>query len=82
MKDRILSINPSAEVVTHCCFFLPENQDTFPFDQYNYVVDAVDTMAAKVALVMKAHAHGVPILCSMGAGNKLDGSRFRICDLF
>lgn len=82
MKERILEINPDAEVTVHKCFFLPENADTFPFEEYDYVVDAVDTVTAKIALVMKSQEAGVPIISSMGAGNKLDASAFRVADIY
>lgn len=82
MKDRILEINPQADVRLHQCFFLPENSDEFPFEEYDYVVDAVDTVTAKIELVMKAQAMNVPIISSMGAGNKLDGSMFRVADIY
>lgn len=82
MKERILEINPDAVVQTHTCFFLPENADTFPFEEYDYIVDAVDTVTAKIALVMKAQEKQVPIISSMGAGNKLDGSAFRVADIY
>lgn len=82
MKERILEINPDADVRTYKCFFLPENADEFPFEEYDYVVDAVDTVTAKIELVMKAQAKNVPIISSMGAGNKLDGSQFRVADIY
>ena len=82
MRDRILEINPQADVRLHQCFFLPENSDEFPFEEYDYVVDAVDTVTAKIELVMKAQAMNVPIISSMGAGNKLDGSMFRVADIY
>ena len=82
MKERILEINPDATVNTHQCFFLPENADEFPFEEYDYVVDAVDTVTAKIELVMKCREKGVPIISSMGAGNKLDGSAFRVADIY
>ena len=82
MRQRILDINPEARVTVRRCFFLPENQDSFPFTTYDYVVDAVDTVAAKVALAVKCREAGVPLIASMGAGNRLDGSRFRVTDLF
>ena len=82
MKERILDINPEADVRIHKCFFLPENADSFPFAEYDYVVDAVDTVTAKITLVMKAQEHQVPVISSMGAGNKLDGSLFRVADLY
>ena len=77
MKERILDINPDADVRIHQCFFLPENADDFPFEE-----DAVDTVTAKIALVMKAKELNVPIISSMGAGNKLDGSQFKVADIY
>ena len=63
-------------------FFLPENADDFPFEEYDYIVDAVDTVTAKISLVMKAKEKGVPIISSMGAGNKLDASQFKVADIY
>ena len=82
MRDRILEINPDAKVNVHKCFFLPENAEEFPFDEYDYIVDAVDTVTAKIALVMKAQEMQIPIISSMGAGNKLDGSQFKVADIY
>lgn len=82
MRERILEINPEAEVRIHDCFFLPENADAFPFEDYDYVVDAVDTVTAKIALVMRAQEKNVPIISSMGAGNKLDATAFRVADIY
>ena len=82
MKERMLDINPDIEVNVHKCFFLPENAEEFPFAQYDYVVDAVDTVTAKISLVMKAQEMDIPIISSMGAGNKLDGSQFRVADIY
>lgn len=82
MKERILEINPNAVVHTHQCFFLPENSDSFDFSGYSYVVDAVDTVTAKIALVMKAQEAGVPIISSMGAGNKLNPAAFEVTDIY
>ena len=82
MEERIHDINPDVSVVTHRCFFLPENADDFPFAEYDYVVDAVDTVTAKIELVMKCQSMGVPIISSMGAGNKLDASAFRVTDIY
>ncbi|MCM1145132.1 MAG: tRNA threonylcarbamoyladenosine dehydratase [Lachnoclostridium sp.] len=82
MKERILDINPEAGVITYNCFFLPENADEFPFDEYDYIVDAVDTVTAKIELVMKAQEKNIPIISSMGAGNKLDGSQFKVADIY
>ena len=82
MKERMLEINPDVNVRIHKCFFLPENADEFPFEDYDYIVDAVDTVTAKLELVMKAKEKGVPIISSMGAGNKVDPTAFRVADIF
>ena len=82
MKERMEDINPDVDVRTYKCFFLPENQDDFPFAEYDYVVDAVDTVTAKIALVMKCQEAGVPIISSMGAGNKLEASAFKVADIY
>jgi len=82
MKNRILDINPEAVVNTYECFFLPETAADFPFDQYDYVVDAIDTVTAKIELVMQCQKAGVPIISSMGAGNKLDPTQFRVADIY
>ena len=82
MQERILDINPEADVRVHKCFFLPENAADFPFEEYDYVVDAVDTVTAKIALVMTAQEKNVPVISSMGAGNKLDASQFRVADIY
>ena len=82
MKERMLDINPDVQVETYKCFFLPENADDFPFAEYDYVVDVVDTVTAKIELVMKCQSMGVPIISSMGAGNKLDASAFQVADIY
>lgn len=82
MRDRMLDINPKVDVTIHQCFFLPENSDDFAFEDYDYVVDAVDTVTAKIELIMKCKEAGVPIISSMGAGNKLDASAFRVADIY
>ena len=82
MRERILDINPEAEVRAYRCFYLPETKDEFDFSQYDYVVDAVDTVTAKLQLVMEAQAAGVPIISSMGAGNKLDPAAFQVADIY
>ena len=82
MKERILDINPKVEVNVHKCFYLPETKDEFDFTQYDYVVDAVDTVTAKIQLVMEAKEAGVPIISSMGAGNKLDPTAFQVADIY
>lgn len=82
MKERMLEINPDVNVRVYKCFFLPDNADIFPFEEYDYIVDAVDTVTAKIELVLKAHSANTPIISAMGAGNKLDPSRFRIADIY
>lgn len=82
MKERILDINPEAEVEVRECFFLPETAEEFDFTEYSYVVDAVDTVTAKLELVMRAREAGVPVISSMGAGNKLDPTRFEVADIY
>ena len=80
-EARIHSINPDCRVTVHRIFFLPETRDQFEFSDYNYVVDAIDTVAGKLALVETAKAAGTPIICAMGAGNKLDPTAFRVADI-
>lgn len=82
MRDRILEINPKADVRIHKCFYLPKNAADFDFNEYDYVVDAVDTVTAKIELIMRAKESGTPIISSMGAGNKLDASAFRVADIY
>ena len=81
MKERILDINPEAEVRTYKCFYLPETRDLFDFSQYDYVVDAVDTVTAKIQLIVQAKERNVPIICSMGAGNKVVPTAFEVADI-
>lgn len=82
MKERILDINPNAMVTVHKCFFLPENSAEFDFSKYTYVVDAIDTVTAKIELIQKAKEAGVPIISSMGTGNKLNPGRLEIADIY
>ncbi|MDD7113830.1 MAG: tRNA threonylcarbamoyladenosine dehydratase [Lachnospiraceae bacterium] len=82
MKERILSINPQAKVQTHPCFYLPETASEFDFSQYSYVVDAVDTVTAKIDIIMKAQSADVPVISSMGAGNKMDPTKFEVTDIY
>lgn len=82
MKERILEINPEVAVKTYKCFFLPENANQFPFEEFDYIIDAVDTVTAKIELVVKAEENHIPIISCMGAGNKLDGSQFKVADLY
>lgn len=82
MKKRILDINPEADVSVHRCFFLPDQSDQFDFSEYSYIVDAIDTVTAKIELVVQAKKAGVPIISSMGAGNKLDPTCFEVTDIY
>ena len=82
MRERILDINPEAEVRTHECFYLPETKGEFDFSSYSYVVDAVDTVTAKLSLAEEAKAAGVPMISSMGAGNKLNPFLFEAADIY
>ena len=82
MKERILEINPLAKVQVFHCFFLPENKDLFDFSCYSYVADAVDTVTAKIELVMQAQKYHVPVISSMGTGNKLNPAGFEVADIY
>ncbi len=81
-EERVHAINPDCRVTTYKTFFLPETRDQFDFTQYDYVVDAIDTVSGKLALVEQAKAAGTPIICAMGAGNKLDPTAFRVADIY
>ena len=81
MRRRMLSINPKADVRVHQTFFLPENADQFPFTEYDYVVDAVDTVTAKIELILRCRQAGTPVISCMGAGNKFDPTAFRVAPL-
>lgn len=81
MKERILSINPNAKVKTRQCFFLPEKEPEFDFGEYAYVVDAVDTVTAKISIIACAKAAGVPVISSMGTGNKLNPMELEVTDI-
>ena len=81
-KERILDINPQAAVNTYKTFFLPENAHEFDFSGYDYIVDAIDTVSGKIALIEKAKEEGVPIISSMGAGNKMDAAAFEVADIY
>ena len=80
-KARVLDINPSCTVRTYPCFYLPDTADQFDFTEYDYIVDAIDTVTGKLLLVERAYAAGTPIICSMGTGNKLDPTRFQVADI-
>lgn len=81
-KSRALDINPDVKITVRNTFFLPENADTFDFTEYDYVIDAIDTVSAKMELVRRANAAGTPIISAMGTGNKLDPTAFRVSDIY
>lgn len=81
-KDRILSINPECKVFTYNVFYTPETADTFDFSEFDYVVDAIDTVTGKIGLVMQAQAADVSIISSMGTGNKMDPTKFQVADIY
>ena len=80
-KERILDINPDVDVKTYQTFYTPQTENEFDFSQYDYVVDAIDTVVGKLSLIEKAKAAGVPIICAMGAGNKMDPTKFEVADI-
>lgn len=82
MKERILSINPLANIETHCTFCMPENSEELINKSYSYIVDAVDTVTAKIDLVLKAKKYNIPIISAMGAANKLDPTKFEVADIY
>lgn len=81
-EERIKSINPDCVVYKHQTFYSSETADEFDFSKYDYVVDAIDTVSGKIALVMQAKEHNTPIICSMGAGNKMDPTAFEVSDIY
>ena len=81
-RERILDINPSCEVNVHKCFYLPETASEFEFEKYDYVVDAIDTVTAKIDIIVKCTELGTPVISSMGTGNKLDPSRIQVTDIY
>lgn len=82
MRDRILDINPDAEVTIYQKFYMPDTADELIHDDYDYIIDAIDTVTAKIDLIMKAKGKNIPIISSMGAGNKLDPTRFEVADIY
>lgn len=82
MKERILDINPKAIVTTHQCFYAENNADEFDFSKYSYVVDAIDTVTSKLILIENAKKAQVPVISCMGAGNKLDPTKFEVADIY
>lgn len=81
MKERIQDINPEAQVDVYQFFLLRDNTDEFPWDEYDYIVDAVDTVTAKITIIAKAKELGKSVISAMGAGNKLDPTRFKVADI-
>lgn len=81
-KERILEINPDAVVNTYKMFYLPKTKDQFDFAEYDYVVDAIDTVTGKIQLVLQAQESGTPIISSMGAGNKINPAQFEVADIY
>lgn len=81
-KERLLEINPQVAVNTYNTFYTPETADEFDFKNYDYIIDAIDTVSGKIQLVVQAQKSGTPIISSMGAGNKLDPTAFQVCDIY
>lgn len=82
MKERMLDINLDVDVLVHPCFYLPETADQFDFSNYDYVVDAIDTVTGKIEIIVQADAHQVPVISSMGAGNKLNPAMMEVSDIY
>jgi len=80
--ERAKDINPDIVVHCHECFFLPETAEQFDFSQYDYVIDAIDTVSGKIEIILRSQAAGVPVISAMGAGNKLDPGRFEVADIY
>lgn len=81
-EERIKDINPDCKVITHKLFYLPETADEIDFSEFDYIVDAIDTVAAKLCLIERAEKAGVPVISAMGAGNKLDATAFKVADIY
>lgn len=81
VRKRVLDINPDCSVTCFETFVLPENINKFDFSVYDYIVDAIDTVSGKIAIIEKAYSEGIPVISSMGTGNKLDPTKFRITDI-
>lgn len=82
LADRLLEINPALQVIPMQVFYTPENADEYPLEQYDYILDAIDTVSAKMELIVRADKAGVPLMSAMGCGNKLDPTRFVVTDLY
>lgn len=81
VRERALAINPDVKVNTHHCFYMPDNADEYDFTEYTYIVDAIDTVTSKIELAVRATAANVPIISSMGTGNKLDPTMLEVADI-
>lgn len=81
-KERILDIYPDCKVTAHTCFFLPETAEQFDFSAYDYVVDAIDTVKGKLEIIRRSSLTGTPVISCMGAGNKLDATKFTVTDIY
>ncbi len=82
MKERALSINPAVIINTHKCFYMPDNADDYDLGKYSYIVDAIDTVTGKLEIIMRASALNIPVISCMGAGNKMDASKFEVADIY
>lgn len=82
IKERALQINPDVVINTYNCFYMPQNADEYDLSKYTYIIDAIDTVTAKIELVMRAHSMNIPIISSMGTGNKLDATKFEVSDIY
>jgi tRNA A37 threonylcarbamoyladenosine dehydratase len=82
MRDRILDINPNAQVITHNEFYLESNCDFIDFNDYDFIIDAIDTVSAKLHIICRAKQAGIPVISCMGTGNRLDPTKFSITDIF
>ncbi len=82
MKSRALAINPQLKINAHNCFFMPDNADNYDFAAYDYIIDAIDTVKGKIEIITRADKAGVPVISCMGAGNKLDPTRFEVADIY
>lgn len=81
-EERLRDINPECVIRKECRMFLPETADSFPFNEYDYVVDAIDTVSGKIQLIVSCRDAGIPVISSMGAGNKLDPTQFEVADIY
>ena len=82
MAERLRSINPDIQIRVHRCFYLPQTADRFDFGEYDYVVDAIDTVTGKIGIILQAKEAGVPVISCMGTGNKLDPAKFEVADIY